>query len=107
MKKTVLRVLPVAAVFFAGGLMISSGLFAQEGGQKKYGVIHNIAEDRQVERVGGIYEPEGLDKYMKRRFDDIVTRLEALDSRLGAIEAELVSLREMMEQEQKESTLVS
>lgn len=68
-----------------------------EGGQKKYGVIHNIAEDRQVERVGGIYEPEGIDKYMKRRFDDLAAQMNSLDSRLAQMESQIEQILKKVE----------
>lgn len=61
----------------------------ESGGQKHNGVIYNIADDRQVEKVGGIYEPEGLDKYMKRRFD-------TMDAKLNDIQGQLEKMAEQM-----------
>lgn len=54
-------------------------------GVVRYGVTHNIAEDRKVEKVGGIYEPEGLDKYMKRKFDDLEAKIEGLAEKIEGL----------------------
>jgi len=53
------------------------------------GVIHNIAPDRKVERVGGIMQPEPLDLYLKRLFEQMYTKMDVLDERLQRIEAVL------------------
>lgn len=82
-----------AAVFFS----FTTVSHAEDGGQKKYGVIHNIAEDRQVERVGGIYEPEGIDKYMKRRFDDLAAQINRLDSRMAQMETQIARILQIAE----------
>ncbi len=82
-----------AAVFFS----LTTASQAEDGGQKKYGVIHNIAEDRQVERVGGIYEPEGIDKYMKRRFDDLAAQINRLDSRMAQMESQIARILQIAE----------
>lgn len=90
---------------FFGGIVIGAALLisfqvsAQEGdgGQKKYGVVHNIAEDRLVERVGGLYEPEGIDKYMKRRFDDLAAQINRLDSRMAQMETQIARILQIAE----------
>ncbi|MBI3306656.1 MAG: hypothetical protein HYZ84_02460 [Candidatus Omnitrophica bacterium] len=61
----------------------------KDAGVKSYGVIHNIAEDREVEKVGGIYEPEGLDKYMKRKFDEVNVKMNAISVKIDALTASL------------------
>ncbi len=71
---------------------------AHQAGLKKYGVIHNMADDRQVERVGGIYEPEGLDKYMKRKFDAVGSQIDALSSKIDQIEKKLDDLETLVKQ---------
>lgn len=93
MKKEVFGV--VLAVFAA----VSFPAWAQEAdeGLKKYGVIHNIADDRKVERVGGIYEPEGIDKYMKRRFDELAAQINALDSRMANMEFQVARILQIAE----------
>jgi len=76
-----------AALFTAAILAASAPSFAEE--EKRYGVIYNIAEDRKVEKVGGIYEPEGIDKYMKRRFDVFDSKLDEINTKLAALDAKL------------------
>ncbi len=48
-------------------------------GVKKFGVVFDIAKDRKVENVGGLYQPEGLDKYIKRLTDDLTVKMSALE----------------------------
>lgn len=50
------------------------------------GVVHNIAPDRKVEKIGGIMQPEPLDVYLKRLFDDLSKKLDMMDQRLQNIE---------------------
>lgn len=78
-------------------------LHADEAGEKRYGVVQNIAEDRKVERVGGIYEPEGLDKYMKRRFDAMDSRLDELNAKMDDLGARLDKALKGLEKENKEA----
>lgn len=67
-------------------LWAGTSLFAADSeGVKKYGVVHNIAEDRRVEKVGGLYEPEGLDIYMKRHLDTLEAQVRALESKLETV----------------------
>lgn len=61
----------------------------EEQGVKKYGMTYNIAQDREVIKVGGIYEPEGLDKYLKRRLDKVDAQLAELDGKLAKIDEDL------------------
>jgi hypothetical protein len=51
------------------------------------GVIHNIAPDRKVEKIGGIMQPEPLDTYLKRLFDELFIKMDQMDQRLQKIEA--------------------
>ena len=79
-----------------------------EAGQRAFGVIHNIAEDRKIERVGGIYEPEGLDKYMKRRFDEVDARLNAIQGEVSQVLEKIGHLEKaLQEKEAEEAVLVS
>lgn len=50
------------------------------------GVVHNIASDRKVEKIGGILQPEPLDSYLKRLFDNLSKKLDLMDERLQNIE---------------------
>lgn len=63
-------------------------------GVKRYGVVHNIAPDRQVVNVGGIYEPEGLDIYLKRQLDRVDSRLGSIESKLSKLEDDVRALSE-------------
>jgi len=47
------------------------------------GVVRNIASDRKMEKIGGISEPEGLDKYIKRRMDALDSALAELAEKIG------------------------
>ncbi len=60
-----------------------------EAGVKSHGVIQNISEDRQIERIGGIYQPEGLDKYMKRKFDALNEKIAELEAKVDQLSVEL------------------
>ena len=57
----------------------------KESGVKRFGFVHNIAEDRQIERIGGIYQPEGLDKYMKRKFDAMTAKIDELEKKVDRL----------------------
>lgn len=74
------RLLP-AVVFSLGILSWGLPVFAVENdeGVKQYGVVFDIAKDRKVENVGGLHQPEGLDKYIKRLTDDLGARITALE----------------------------
>jgi len=68
-----------------------------ETGVKKYGVVHDIAEDRQINRVGGIYEPEGLDRYLKRKFDALFEKIGGMESRLQKMETGISEVQQSLE----------
>lgn len=68
----------------------------KDGGILKYGVLHDVAEDREFERIGGKYEPEGLDKYMKRHFDLMAARLDKLEEHLTRMDSRLDGLEKKM-----------
>lgn len=87
-------------------VLFCSQVFAQSNGVKKHGVIYNIAEDRQVEKVGGIYEPEGLDKYMQRRFDAMDQRLSAIESQISQTRAEILKVLEEMNNDKKNKSVL-
>lgn len=60
-------------------------------GVKKYGFVHNIAEDRKLVKVGGVYEPEGLDLYLKRLFDGLSARLLRLEDKIDRLDKRLAA----------------
>lgn len=61
----------------------------QDQGVKRNGVVFNISPDRRIEKVGGIYEPEGLDKYVDRRMREISERIDSLDAQIKSTNAKL------------------
>lgn len=61
---------------------------------KKVGVAWNIAEDRQIENDGGLYQPEGLDKYMKRLFEGLSDKIDRLAEQNQRLEQKIDSLIE-------------
>lgn len=58
--------------------LCSLALAEEQVGVKSNGVTFNIASDRKIIKVGGVYQPEELDSYMKRRFDDIQIQLQQI-----------------------------
>ncbi len=62
---------------------------AENRGIRRHGFTYNIAEDRKVEKVGGLYEPEGLDKYMKRHMDALEARMAGLESEIEELKSKL------------------
>ena len=88
-----------AAVILALGFMCFSprGMAVMEASDKdvsvkKLGVSWNIAEDRKMERIGGMYEPEGLDKYMKRYFEQLSAKVEQLTEQSKRLEKKVEEL---------------
>ena len=86
-------------IFIYGCLILTAGAGRvcaqdQEEGVKKYGVVHNIAEDREVIKVGGQYEPEGLDKYMKRKFDQLFSQIESLEGKINNLTSQISELKQ-------------
>lgn len=80
------------AVLAAGDLAAQEAEDEETAGVTSHGVVHNIAEDRKVIRVGGRYEPEGLDFYIKRKFDDMTGRLSVMEGRLSSLEGKLEAI---------------
>lgn len=88
-----------AAVVLVLGIMCCSprGMAEMEASDKdvsvkKLGVSWNIAEDRKMERIGGIYEPEGLDKYMKRYFEQLSAKVDQLTEQSKRLEKKIEEL---------------
>jgi len=55
----------------------------EERGVTHNGVVFNIAKDRKIERIGGLYEPEGIDKYFERKMDEVKVRIAGLEEKLN------------------------
>ena len=79
-------------------LVAFSGLgIAADGSQKdtsvrKYGVAWNVAEDRKIENINGIYQPEDLDKYVKRYFEQVFTKLNELSLKMDSLSGQVAQL---------------
>ena len=56
---------------------------------KSLGVAWNMASDRKIENDGGLYQPEGLDKYMKRYFDQFNAKIDQLIERVDRLEKKI------------------
>ncbi len=63
------------------------------GGVTVGGMIFNMAPDRRTELIGGKIEPEGLDKYMKRRFDASDQKLDTMASQIEKLLREMEQLK--------------
>jgi len=61
------------------------------------GLRFKIAGDRKVERVDGDIETEGLDKYLKVKFDRLFNVLESIEERLSAVESRISDIQSSME----------
>ncbi len=88
------RLLFFGSMFVLCFLASGYGQEESETGVRHNGVVFNIAKDRRVEKVGGIYEPEGLDKYVDRRMSEISEKMQKLE---GQVELLLKKLDEMNE----------
>lgn len=64
----------------------------QDESVRKLGMNFNMAEDRRMENIGGIYQPEDLDKYMKRHFDALDNKINQLLAQNQRIEQKLDQL---------------
>ena len=81
-------------IFFTGMLLITAhagmlkadtGVSNQDESVKKLGVAWNIAEDRKIANYAGVYQPEGLDIYMKRYFDQFSAKIDLLTQKIGQL----------------------
>ncbi len=84
-------------IFFVG----SAGAFAadnadQENGVKVNGVVFNISKDRKIEKVGGVYNPEGLDKYVDRKVTEMTERLQKIEAQIDESNKKLDKLTEQI-----------
>lgn len=89
-------------------LFLASGVFAEEEPAKsdtagetdqgitKHGFVHNIAPDRRVEKVGGIYEPESLDKYIQRHMENLSKQVSDLDAKISRVETQLKEIAQLL-----------
>jgi hypothetical protein len=69
----------------SGVLRADNGVSNKDEGVKKNGVTWNIAQDRNVILFGGAYQPEGLDLYMQRYFDQFLMRFDLLAKKIDQL----------------------
>ena len=72
-------------VVHAGILRADNDVSNKDESVKKMGVAWNIAEDRKIGNYAGIYQPEGLDVYMKRYFDQFSAKVDQLTQKIGQL----------------------
>lgn len=87
--------------FFLIGLICSTAQAEEaleDTGVKRYGVVHNIAEDRHIEKIGGAYEPEGIDKYNRRHFDRIHDEIADIKLAINENQEILIRILQQMDQ---------
>src|SRR3989338_6041540 len=56
------------------------------------GFEFNVAADRKIIKNGAYYEPEGLEFYFKRLFDELNGTIKKLSAKIDELEAEIKSL---------------
>ncbi|MDD5226380.1 MAG: hypothetical protein PHV97_04245 [Candidatus Omnitrophica bacterium] len=59
---------------------------------RRLGVALNIAEDRKMENIAGIYQPEGLDKYMQRYFAGLSAKVDRVIDQNNRLEKKVDEL---------------
>ena len=78
------------------GISFGSLVFAdsteKDSSVRKYGVAWNVAEDRKMENINGVYQPEDLDKYMKRYFEQLFTKVNELSVKMDSLSSQVVQL---------------
>jgi hypothetical protein len=67
------------------------------GGVVSHGIVHNIARDRRVIKTAGLWEPEGVDKYMKRHFDALSTKIDKLGNQIKSMERKMGDMTRKMD----------
>ena len=87
-----LFVLGAACVCASSRAMANMEASEKDVSVRKMGVAWNIAEDRKMENSGGVYQPEGLDKYMKRYFDELSAKVDQLAEQNNRLEKKVDEL---------------
>ncbi|MEI7751504.1 MAG: hypothetical protein WCJ71_05355 [Candidatus Omnitrophota bacterium] len=92
MNKNVTVFLLVGLWVFAGSLQAATNVSSKDQAVQEVGVAWNMASDRKIENDGGLYQPEGLDKYMKRYFDQFTAKIDQLIERTDRLEKKIDAL---------------
>lgn len=94
--------------FSLSGITAAADVSSDDQGVKKVGVVWNIAKDRKIENIGGLYQPEELDKYMRRLVDELSARIDQLIQQNGVLEQKIDRLLQQNDEiEQKIGLLPS
>ena len=105
-KAMVVLVFGIICVWGSSRAMAEMDASGKDVSVRKLGVAWNIAEDRKMENISGIYEPEGLDKYMKRYFEQLSSKVDQLIEQSNRLEKKVDELlsksgRPLVSQQQK------
>ena len=79
-------------IFILIGVLVTANAFSAEekdNGVRVNGIAFNIAKDRKIEKIGGLYEPEGIDKYVERRMNQVSEEISKLDAKIEALNHKL------------------
>jgi outer membrane murein-binding lipoprotein Lpp len=85
----------VFAVVLSGvpsGAMADTYVSNKDESVRRSGIAYNIAEDRKVENINGVYEPEGLDKYLKRYMDKLSEKVDQLSAKIERLSDQVTQL---------------
>ncbi len=95
----------IVALFLTGTLYAADS--DQEQGVRHHGVVFNISKDRRIEKVGGIYEPEGLDKYVDRRMGEINARIDSLEAQVKETNSKIDQILKQLSDSARSSSKTS
>ncbi|MFZ5801922.1 MAG: hypothetical protein ACOY3K_02260 [Candidatus Omnitrophota bacterium] len=70
-------------------------------GVKTKGVFFNVASDRRVENIGGVYQPEGLDIYLKRNLDTMSEEIRDLRKDVQDLAKGIEAIKVTLEEDKK------
>lgn len=87
-------------MFFAG-VAVAADVPSEDQAVQKVGVAWNMAKDRKIENDGGLYQPEGLDKYMRRLVDELSARIDQLAQQNRALESKIDRLLQQNDEIEK------
>ena len=74
---------------FFSGVVVAADVSNEDQAVKKVGISWNIAKDRKIENIGGLYQPEDLDKYMRRLVDELDAKIDQLIQQNGVLEKKI------------------
>lgn len=63
---------------------------------RQLGMAWNMADDRKMENIAGVNEPEGLDKYMQRYFVQFSSKLDALSAKIDQLSQQVAKMSEQL-----------